>query len=388
MFGRSWWTGLIDTPAYLAALTTVAAVTFVVLRVNLVAHGDISRFIGLGSDFSNPSQVPPGVTVAPGAGYDGQFYYRLALDPANLHRRAFGIGFDSDARVQRIMYPALAWLGAAGQQRFIPDALVGINVAALGVMAWFSALIARESQRRAAWGLLIVAYFGFLFSLGRDLTEICEACFLLGGLLAWRRQRPVTAGALLAASVLSLETALVVVVAMALVSVVQIVTRRRGPGWVDLAWIMPGAAYVAWQVVGWVITGELPLRADTGDNLSYPFVAMADATGHYVRLLPSSHSLIWIGEFVVLVIVACLAASSMRRAKVPAHEKVAFAFSLLLAACLTKSIWYGHADFRGFDDVYLLSSVVLLGSERRLRILAALVVVAWAATFIHRLFFF
>jgi hypothetical protein len=269
----------------------------------------------------------------------------------------------------------------------IPDALVGVNVAALGAMGWFSALVARESGRRALWGLLIVGYFGFLFSLGRDLTEICEACFLVGALLAWRRRRPVIAGALLAAAVLSLETALVVVGAVSLVALVQIVTGRRRTGWPDLAWVIPAAAYVAWQLVGWAITGELPLRADAGDNLTYPFIAAVDATGHYVRLLPSSHSLIWLGELVVLVLVACLATASIRGARVPAHEKVAFVFSLVLAVCLTKSIWYGHADFRGFDDVYVLSCLLLLGSDRRLRIVAALVAVAWAVTFVHRILF-
>jgi hypothetical protein len=379
--------GLFDRPVFVGLLTVIGAVAFVCLRVAVVAHGDISRFIDVGSDFADRAQVPRGVTVVRGSGYDGQFYYRLALDPANLHRRASGITLDTYARVQRIMYSVLAWLGALGQRRLVPYSLVGVNVAALGGLGWLSGIMARDSGRRAAWGLLIVGYFGFLFSLGRDLTEICEACFVVAGLVALRRSHPLIAGLALAAAVLSRETALAVVGAVAVVAVLDIVRKKRGPGVQDAAWVLPIVVYAGWQVTGRAVTGTWPLRADAGDNLTLPFVAMVRAIAHYLVLLPSSHALIWLGEFAVLLVVAILAGWSLRVARVPVCEKVAWAISTVVVVCLTKGIWEGHADFRGFEDVYVLSAIVLLGSNRRLRIVAVIVAIAWVVTFVHRVAF-
>ncbi len=375
---------LLDSPVAVAGFTVVAAVTFVLLRLDFVGHGDISRFIDVGSDFADRAQVPRGVTVVRGSGYDGQFYYRLALDPADLHRRAYGITLDTVARVQRIMYSALAWLAAAGQPRLVPDALVGVNVGGLGVLGWLSGIIARDSGRRAAWGLLIVGYFGFLFSLGRDLTEICEACFVVAGLVALRRSRPLAGGVMFAAAVLSRETALAVVAAVALAAGFDLVGKKRRPGLQDAAWLFPLVVYAAWQIIGWTVTGRWPLRADAGDNLAVPFVAMAGALWHYVRIVPSSHALIWLGELVVLGVLACLAGLSLRESEVPLREKLAWTFSSTVVVCLTKGIWEGHADFRGFEDLYVLSAIVLVGSNRRLRIVAVLVAIAWVVTFVHR----
>ena len=239
-------------------MTFVLAVVFVLLRLIYVAHGDVTRFISVGSAFASAGHVPRGITVLPGSGYDGQFYYRLALDPADLHRTAFGITLDSASCLQRIAYSVLAWFGAAAQGRFVPYSLIGVNVVALSVMAWLSGLVARDSGRRAIWGLLIVGYFGFLFSLGRDLTEICEACFVVGGLLALRRRRPLVAGTLLAAALLSRETALAVVGAVALVAIVEIARRQRRPGRSDVSWILPGVVYLAWQLVAWEVLAPFP----------------------------------------------------------------------------------------------------------------------------------
>ncbi|HMK63384.1 MAG TPA: hypothetical protein VK386_07180 [Acidimicrobiales bacterium] len=51
-------------------VAAVAAVGFVVVRRELVAHGDITRSIDVGADFADRAEVPHGVTVVPGSGYD------------------------------------------------------------------------------------------------------------------------------------------------------------------------------------------------------------------------------------------------------------------------------------------------------------------------------
>jgi hypothetical protein len=374
----------LDTPATPATIAAVGGVAFVLLRLFVIAKGNITRFVFAGRQFVNSAKAPAGLHVFPGTGYDGEFYYRLALDPADLSRTAFGITLDSVFRIQRIGLPVLSWLAAGGQHQLVPDAEVAVNLVALVVLAWMGGVIARDSGRHCAWGLLVAGYWGFLFSIGRDLPEVLASCFLVAGLVALRRERPVIAGLLFAGACLTIETTLDVVLAVAVVCIAQVVLRRRRPGWQDAAWVIPGVAFVGWQIVAWAATGGLPVRADAGANLAVPVVNMVGALGHYLARLPSVGASIWLGELCVLAAITVMAAWSVLWARIRSWERLAWAIALIVALSLARGIWYGRADFRGYEDLYLLSSVVLLGSKHRLWFPAAIVAVAWIVTFAHR----
>jgi len=82
-------------------------------------------------------------------GYDGQFAYYIARDPAGGWRYCDVPAY----RYQRILYPLLAWALALGQPGVVPWTLVALNVAALvggtyfterlletrGVSRWYAA---------------------------------------------------------------------------------------------------------------------------------------------------------------------------------------------------------------------------------------------------------
>ena len=243
---------------------------FTLGRLNSSAHGNLTRFIGVGTTFTQPGKTPIGITIASGSGYDGQFYYRLALDPFDLRHTAYGITFDNAYRVQRITYSLLVWLAAGGRHGLVPLSLVLVNVLALAVLAGVSAQLAYQCNRHPAYGLLVAGYFGFLFTLGRDLTEICEVLFVLVGLLLLRSQRPVWAAVALSAAVLSRVTAFVVGGGLAFAGVIAFAGGDR-PGQTDVAWLLPALAYVGWEFVGWSLYGAVPLRTDTTNNITAPF---------------------------------------------------------------------------------------------------------------------
>src|ERR1700758_5508700 len=73
---------------------------------------DPSVFIHAGDRFVDPAHLESPIIVKLHAdGYDGQFYYRMALAPLRMQQAALGIRFDSPRwRVQRIVYPLLAWV--------------------------------------------------------------------------------------------------------------------------------------------------------------------------------------------------------------------------------------------------------------------------------------
>src|SRR5947209_5654119 len=106
-----------DRPAAAGLIALVAAAALTVARWLTWAHGNIGRFILVGRHFATPSQVPPGIPLAKTYGYDGQFFYRLALGPANFHHTAYGIRMDRPYRFMRIGYPALTWVVSAGHDR-------------------------------------------------------------------------------------------------------------------------------------------------------------------------------------------------------------------------------------------------------------------------------
>ena len=140
-----WLRSRTDHPAVAALIALLAAVAFALARWQIWAHGNIGRFILVGRHFATPARLPPGIPLAPTYGYDGQFFYRLALDPANLSRTAYGITMDRPYRYMRIGYPALTWLVSLGQHSLVPVALVAVNIAAIGAMAYFGAVFARQA---------------------------------------------------------------------------------------------------------------------------------------------------------------------------------------------------------------------------------------------------
>ena len=269
-----------NSPARVAAAASIGGLIFVVGRLVLVAHGNASVFIVAGSAHVDPLTLRRGIVVVDGYGYDGQFYYRMALDPGDFARSAFGIRLDSFSRLERIGYPTVAWLLAAGNPSLVPDTLIVTNVVSLGAVGLGGALLAQDSGRHAMWGLALAGYWGYLWSASRDLTEITAAGFLLVGLWAYRKSRWVLAGVLLLGAVLTKETAAYVVV---IIAVTRLVGRaagrdRRPLGTTDVSWLMPLIGFAAWQAVVFATTGSVAIRDSGNANIGPPFTGWLDGS--------------------------------------------------------------------------------------------------------------
>ena len=212
----------LDSPR-ITLLVTVAFVSLFLFGRFYQSNFDPSSFVVAGDYFCNPQLVHPSLTVEPNsAGFDGQFYYRLALNPFTSQLVERGIEIDSPPlRHQRIFYPFLAWLLSAGNPALVPMVLIFINFVALCAMGWMGGVYAQTLRQHALWGVFLPLYPGFLFTLSRDLIEILEISLLLGSLLLVRRNKPLAATLLLVFAVLTKETALLVAVAAAIVYVFE-----------------------------------------------------------------------------------------------------------------------------------------------------------------------
>ena len=358
-----------NRPIVPGLITLLAATGFVLARWEMWSGRSISRFILIGQDFAHPAQLPPGMPLRAKSGYDGQFYYRLAINPLNFHHTAYGITVDAAYRFMRIGYPVITWLVSFGQSSLVPLMLVAVNVAAIGALGYIGGRLAVQGGRHAAWGLLLPGYFGLVTSLCRDTAEPVAAACMLAGLLAIRLRRRRLAALLLAFGALTRETVMVLVAAIAIVRVIGFLRRRYGPGRDDIVWVLPAAVFVVWELLVFLFTGSLPVLADGGRNAGTPFIAPFEALRsnlHHIDWHSYNAIDVWLAEVAVLLVFAVAALLSLRMSRALAHEKLALVLFLIEICVVTPSTWNSvSADLRSFVEVYLMSVVILLGRPRR-----------------------
>jgi hypothetical protein len=411
-------------PLTVAVVAGGAALAFVVLRLLLAADGDITRFVVAGRTFVEPGH---GVHVFGSSGYDGQFYWRLAVDPAEWSRHAHGVTFDNAYRPPRIGYPLLAHVVAGGQAGLVPYSLVAVNVVAVAAVAGVAGRLAADTGHAPAYGLLVAAAPGLVMPLGRDLAECVTVACLLGGVLALCRGRWGVATACWAYAVLTREQALVTVVAYAVWrsappirrAVLPAISRPAragatvgtagappapvGPtpasptpgappavtlpttapaGAADVPWVVPLLVFAGWQLVLWRSTGGLPAASAGESNLVPPFTALvpgvaAWATGDLPRLHAAA-------PLQLATVVALSVAAAGRARTIPAdlgYAVVALAMAIVAATCLAGSIWRDPSDMRHLVDVSTWSTLVLVvAAKAPARWVVILVATTWVAT--------
>lgn len=346
---------------WLAAII-VALLYLVLLRSQLAAHGHTpTYFITIGDKLiSQADELPPHLYIWPDSyGYDGQFFYQLALNPFTPQEVNAGLLIDNAPyRHQRLFYPLTAWLLALGQRDRVPAAMLLANYLALVAIAWLGAHHAQQNQAHALWGCLFALYSGFIFSFMRDLSEIMVVLFLLAGFLTWRQARSgLPAGILLTLAILTRETALLAVLALALAMLLK-KEHRRWP-----VVILPLATFAIWQAALYARWGQLPILAG-GQNLGLPLQGL-------LTLLRSLHLAdplhrIWLLELLAVAVVTAAAAMAWRVTGGNLPQKLAWLAYGLLALSLTHHVWVEDIAFmRAMSEYYLFGLLLIAGTARR-----------------------
>jgi hypothetical protein len=193
-------------------------------------------------------RVDSGFATVPSAGYDGQFYWAIAVDPLARGRAHAAV----DKPTYRYGHPLLGWLGwlvSAGQASAAAGALFAI--ALLSVAAAAAVAAALGGIRTALFTALGP---GLLYAAVHDLAEPLSVALVLGALLALRRARPGVALACCAFLPLTKEQLVVVPVVLAL--------WMRRPWF--LATILPSVLwwiYARIHLGAWFTTGDTALGA-------------------------------------------------------------------------------------------------------------------------------
>jgi len=377
----------LDRPAVPGIVLLGLALLYVLLHLVLSADGDITRFIVVGR--AHAFSPPKGIFVNNNAGFDGQFAYRLSLAPWDLTSHRGGVAIDVPFRVQRITYPFLAWVFSGfGRPAAVPYALVGVNLGAIGFLGFLGGRLAQSFGRHALWGVTFGLYFGFVWTLSRDLNELVDTAALVAGIVAVREKRWWLAAIGFTAAVLSRETSMAVVAAFGLWQLPRLVRTRR-PALADVVWALPLVAFVGWQAYGRWRLGVWPLHSDQV-NAGRPFQDAA----HYMRLWldHAGDSLPALARVTEPITVGIAVIAALVLAPWRGREGYLTASTLALAALgasLAAVVWIGPADLRVLGSLYVLCLIGMLRSKRHwstvvLSLVVAATVVQVAAAAYHR----
>jgi hypothetical protein len=351
--------------------------------------GDVSRLVVAGDRFADAAGAPAGLFVMEDSpGYDGQFYYRLALDPWTDRRADFGVRLDRPAyRQQRILYPLLARTLARGRPEAMPAALVATNLLALAALAGFAAAWARRAGADPWLGLACALYPGLLLALSRDLAEPVEAAAVVAGLWLLRTPRAAWAALPLALAVLTRETALLVVAAVGaawLPRPAWLARRVSGarPPWI--AWLVPLGVWVAWQ--GWVAARwNVPFLIGPGERgLRLSGLGFVERLGTALDGVLPSPTLTG-AEIVALLALAAALVAALPRSRASLVEKLA---PLLLAALVFsrgESVWIEDWAFLRVSTTFGILALGVIAQVPGLRAawLAGGVAASWLALAHH-----
>lgn len=357
-----------DSPLYAVVLVAVLVGLFVFGKLSRF-NFDPSFFVVAGDYYSDPAKVPTGLTVLPnGPGYDGQFYYRLGLDPFSFKETDYGMTLDNPAyRQQRILYPLLGSILSGGNPKLLPFAMILVNVVALCALAWIGANFARAFSVHALWGAFLPLQPAFLFSLARNLVEILEVSLLLGSLLLLRRGRPVVATVLLGLAVVTRETALLVAL-VALLTYVWQAWRKESEKMIRWYYFaVPIAVSILWRGFISHQWGSSAAYSAGKNLLTLPFAGAGSFFLEMATLETGWHGWMFT-ELVFLLVFAAGVFLSLRAAKASLLEKLVCLSYATLAVCLSRDVWCEDwAFFRATAQFCGVGTIILLAGDLKMR---------------------
>lgn len=285
-----------ETPGYrklLGPIALVGLLYLLILALYPTLHGYTSPldFAHLGQYYCQcPARGAPGST-----GYDGQFYYYMAVDPlhASVHMD------NAPYRYQRILFSLAVWvLSLGGHPALAAWWLLILNV--VGTLAGTAALaLLLERRGLSPWfSLAFGLYFGQFAAITHDVPDGLAAGLVIVAALAADRERWKEAALWLAIASLTRETTLIFAAAAALDAVAQ---RRWGRAALMLC---SGIPLLLWLLALRLVFGQTGLffSGVVSAAPKIPFAGARSIAGTSPRfiitllviILPALLALIWV----------------------------------------------------------------------------------------------
>lgn len=331
------------------ALAVVAA--FYALFVGARIHQfGVLWFVHLGQQYEHAahtsSKIGPQLGAQSRIGYDGQYYFSVAVDP--VHARDY-LGVRAGYVYGRPLLPLVAGVLGGGSVRVVPYTLLIVGLAAVFAATLALALWLRRRGRSAWWAVLFGLYPGFVFTVFRDLTEPLAFALVALAMLALQRERMWLSAALFALALLTRETTFPFALAGAALVALDRRSWRRPLAYLGVAFV----PFVAWKGVVAVWIGRVTQQGIT----LVPFGGLL----HY-RPFDAQHRLILIVVTLPALIAAAGALFVGRR--VPVEAALVVVTTLLYVVFLRKNDYVDWGAAGRDASPVVLSTLYCLGVSR------------------------
>ena len=138
-------------------------------------------------------------------GYDGQFYYYVAMDP--FMNKGY---FKNAYRQQRILYPLTARLFAFGKESLFPYTLYIVNLLALAIGMYFLILILKQYSINPMWSLFYGLSPSSIMTIQYDLPSPISIALIIAAIYFYINRSLLLAVVFMALSFLTREDSIVV----------------------------------------------------------------------------------------------------------------------------------------------------------------------------------
>ena len=208
-------------------------------------------------------------------GYDGQFYFFMAQNPAvirSCQRGASHCPIDANPeREQRIFYPMTARLLALGNADLLHPTLFFIDFAAILITVFLVARLCMEAGASKWLSVAAGLFSGEVMALLRDLAEPYAVMWTVTAVYLLRRNRPLWCAFAVAAAVLTREQLVLVLPLL----VVPLLAEHRFRT-ASLFLLIALGPFLAWQLILHALFGRWGLAGSFADNrgLRLPFQAL------------------------------------------------------------------------------------------------------------------
>ncbi len=364
-----------------------------------VHHFHASAFIVAGRYFVDAAHTPSRIQIGKGFGYDGQFYYRMAVAPFSFEHVRAGVWFDAPAyRMGRIFYPLLVWIATIGQPKLVPAAMFAVNLLGLGVIGGLSTVLARDFDLSRLTPPAIVLWAGFVGTLTHDTTEITAAAFLLVAILCHLRRHFILFALCGAAATLARETTALTLLGFLLVDLAR--WREGGRAVAILCgaallapvvawhealprlWHLPGSSGAFGQNIGWPLAGMIEtLRTDVVRLHGWIGMRRIDLLLRLVSLFTA------LGIVGFSLAVASAIGPALRR-EAQAPLAVGWILTAVLMTTLTaRGPWIDPVGYgRAFTEFWIVGCLLLGGARSRWPITIPAAIAFCAAMFASLVF--
>ena len=366
---------------------TVGALAAVFVAARDISHGGHLGAFALASNVFVHPGASTDLPVHSGTnGYDGQCYYRLALNPLTHQATEFHITLDNPPyRQQRVGLPATAWAVREVFRAPTSLALVLVNVLALVAIGWVGAMWARKYGHSPWWGIALAASPALVMALARDLTEPLATAALVAGLLLWTQGRLWLASIAFTAAVLCRETVLVVLLGMGVWCLVQLLRGdrriRRTSAAQIVALCIPAGIEVGWQFHVKEIWGDKKLPTLSGNGqVGFSLLKPVRSFFFNARDIGLSHQGIldgiWLVERFLLLGLLIVVASGLLRSAAPPEIRLGWVFAALLGLSVA---WNQDVEFvRAANEAIIVGQLLLLARKDRVARTAVTGIAGWS----------